>query len=119
LSGRAGQEGIGRSAVMGECMKPRWTATALGARREKFAPTNSHDSSTLTHHPDLGGIPNDVADLLATIFSFTLANKCVALYCYVPKVAFLSRRFPNMNDGLPEKVGGEWLLPPKAATSSV
>jgi hypothetical protein len=100
-------------------MKPRWTATALGARREKFAPTNSHHSSTLTHHPDLGGIPNDVADLLATIFSFTLANKCVALYCYVPQVAFLSRRFQNMNDGLPEKVGGEWLLPPKAATSSV
>ncbi len=35
-----------------------------------------------------------VAGLLAATFPFTLANKCIALYCYVPQVARLSRSFP-------------------------
>src|ERR1700734_2310553 len=48
-----------------------------------------------------------VRNFLATTLSITLANKCIALYCYDPKAALLSRRFPNMTADFPK---GGWLM---------
>ena len=65
----------------------------------------AHGSSTVTDDPNSGGAPNN--DAGRPYFFFTLANKCIALYCYVPKVARLSRNFPNMTPDS-RKVGGKW-----------